>query len=290
MTQVKTLARAFFVLILFLLHSSSQAQKLVPPPVTNELWSKDYEPFRIAGNLYYVGSYDLACYLIKTSDGLILINSGLAESAPMIRSHIEKLGFNFSDIKILLTQQVHFDHVAAMAEIKELTHAKLMVDEKDVQVMEDGGNSDYYFGGKGALYRAAKVDRGLRDNDTIRLGDTKLTMLHHPGHTKGSCSYLLDVKDENRNYKVLIANMPTIIADPAGMPGYPDITKDYAYTLRAMKSLSFDIWVATHASLMDMHTKHKPGDLYNPLAFADREGYDKMIGDIEKDFLKRTRK
>lgn len=275
-------------LLLLIAHSSMQAQKLAPLPMNNKEWSEPGEPFRIAGNLYYVGTYDLGCYLIATPQGHILINTGLAESVEMIEKNMAQLGFKLADIKILLTTQAHFDHVAGMAEIKKRTGAKMMVDAKDAKVLADGGNSDYYMGGKGPLYLPVKADKLLKDHDTISLGGTKLVLLHHPGHTQGSCSYLVNVKDEKKSYTVLIANMPTILPDTklSGMPGYPDINRDFAYTLDAMKKLQFDLWVASHASQFDMHTKRKNGDAYNPEAFADRAGYDKMLAEREADYQK----
>ena len=137
-----------------LLSIAQQGKKL---PV-QESWIKEYKPFRIAGNLYYVGSYDLACYLITTPQGHILINTGVAESATMIRSHVESLGFRFSDIRILLATHAHYDHVGAMAAVKKITGAQMMINEKDAQVMADGGNSDYLFGGKGNLFTPVKPD------------------------------------------------------------------------------------------------------------------------------------
>jgi metallo-beta-lactamase class B len=276
------------VLILFVVQATVHAQKLAPLPMNNKEWSQPTEPFRIAGNLYYVGTYDLGCYLIATPKGHILINTGLAESVPQIKKNIEQLGFKFSDIKILLTTQAHFDHVAGMAEIKKLTGAKMMVDAKDSKVLGDGGNSDYYMGGKGPLYAPVKADKLLHDQDSISLGGTKLVLLHHPGHTQGSCSYLVTVKDEKRSYTVLIANMPTILPDTkmTGMPGYADISKDFAYTLDAMKKLQFDLWVASHASQFNMHEKRKDGAAYNPEAFADRALYDKTLEERTADYKK----
>jgi metallo-beta-lactamase class B len=276
------------VLVLLITYSQIHAQQLAPLPMNDKSWSDSTEPFRIAGNLYYVGTYDLACYLIATPKGHILINTGLAESVPMIKKNIEQLGFKFSDLKILLTTQAHFDHVAGMAEVKKLTKAKMWVDEKDAKALADGGNSDYYMGGKGPMFLPVKADRLLKDRDTISLGGSKLQMLHHPGHTRGSCSYLVTVKDEKRNYTVLIANMPTILSGTkmSGMPGYPDISKDFAYTLDAMKQVQFDLWVASHASQFDLHKKRKKGDMYNPEAFADRAPYDKQLEDRKADYLK----
>jgi metallo-beta-lactamase class B len=278
-----------FIAILSMMSVSSSAQKVNEPKATNPDWSKPYQPFRIAGNLYYVGTYDLACYLLTTTKGNILINTGLASSASQIKNNIEKLGFKFSDIKILLTTQAHYDHVGAMAAIKKQTGAQLMADEGDAGVLADGGNSDYAFGGNGSLFEPVKADRLLHDHDTIQLGDMQLIILHHPGHTKGSCSFLFTVKDEQRSYKVLVANMPTIVTEKkfADVTTYPGIAKDYAYTFNAMKNISFDIWLASHASQFDLQDKHKPGDTYNPAAFIDQQGYDAALNDLQKQYDKK---
>jgi len=282
------LYRSFQNIILAVLLSSitlsATAQKVKEPAITKPEWTQPYQPFRIAGNLYYVGTYDLACYLITTPKGHILINTGTAASLTQIMDNVKTLGFRFSDIKILLNTQAHFDHLGAMAAIKKKTGAKLMADEKDAGVMMDGGNSDYELGGKGSYFEPVQPNRLLHNGDTIRLGGMQLVMLHHPGHTKGSCSFLFTVKDEQRTYKVLIANMPTIITDKAfaKVNRYPGIAGDYAYTLKAMKNISFDIWLASHASQFNLHSKHHPGDAYNPAAFIDQAGYDEAISDLQK--------
>lgn len=264
------------------------AQTVTQPPIQEE-WIRDFEPFRIAGNLYYVGSYDLACYLITTREGNILINTGTKESVPIIRSHVERLGFNFADIKILLTNQAHFDHVGGMAEIKKTTHAKMMVDESDAAVLADGGNSDFVMGGKGLLFEPVKGDRLLHDHDTVRLGGMQIVVLHHPGHTKGSCSFLFDVKDDQRSYRVLIVNLPTLLdaTKLSGMPSYPEVGKDYAYTLKDLPKLQFDCWLCPHASQFGLHEKHQPGDRYRPEVFIDRKGYDSAVADVQKAYLQR---
>ncbi len=261
------------------------AQEVKEPKTTAE-WAAPYQPFRIAGNLYYVGTYDLACYLIATSQGNILINTGLAASAAQIKNNIETLGFQFADTKILLTTQAHYDHMGAMAAIKKLTGAQLMVDEKEADVLATGGSSDYELGRYGTSFKPVEPDRLLQDGDTIRLGNMQLVMLHHPGHTKGSCSFLFTVKDEQQSYRVLIANLPTIVTEKpfAGITTYPGIAADYAYTFKAMKNISFDIWLASHASQFKLHDKHQPGDAYNPAAFKDQHGYDRAISDLQKQY------
>ena len=274
--------------VLLLTASTVAAQKINEPKTTAE-WTAVYQPFRIAGNLYYVGTYDLACYLITTSEGNILINTGLAASMTQIKSNIETLGFKFSDTKILLTTQAHYDHMGAMAAIKKETGAQLMIDEKDADVIVTGGSSDYELGIYGTSFEPVKADRLLHNNDTVKLGDMQLVLLHHPGHTKGSCSFLFTVKDERRSWKVLIANMPTIVTEKtfSDISSYPEIAKDYAGTFKAMKNISFDIWLASHASQFKMHTKQKPGSAYNPAAFMDQSGYDSALSDLQKEYDKK---
>jgi metallo-beta-lactamase class B len=264
------------------------AQEIKEPKTTAE-WTATYQPFRIAGNLYYVGTYDLACYLITTTEGNILINTGLAASLTQIKNNIETLGFKFSDTKILLTTQAHYDHMGAMAAIKKETGAQLMIDEKDADVIVTGGSSDYELGKYGTSFEPLKPDRLLYNNDTVKLGDMQLVLLHHPGHTKGSCSFLFTVKDDQRSWKVLIANMPTIVTDKqfTDISSYPEIANDYAGTFKAMKNISFDIWLASHASQFNLHTKHKPGDAYDPAAFIDRAGYDAALSDLQKQYDKK---
>jgi metallo-beta-lactamase class B len=283
---------AAIVIILCLLPRQGITQKLIPPPFVLKEWKMPYQPFRIAGNLYYVGTYDLACYLITTPAGNILINTGLAESVGAIKSNIESLGFKFSDTKILLATHAHFDHVAGMADIKEMTGARMMINEKDAQALADGGNSDFIFGGKGSTFKPVKADRLLTNNDTVRLGNMEIVILNHPGHTQGANSFLLEVRDEHKTYRVLIANMPTMQdqTNLAGMDGYPDIAKDYAYTFDSLKKLKFDIWLSSHAAQFQLHQKHKTGDAYRPGAFIDQPGYDETLANLEKLYLRRLNK
>ncbi len=285
-----TAKKVLHIMVLAFASFGAVAQVVKEPAETPKEWSRHYKPFRIAGNLYFVGTYDLCSYLITTPGGHILINTGLANSAEMIQANVEELGFRFSDIKILLNSQAHFDHLGAMAAIKEATGAKLMVNENDAIVVGDGGFSDYLYGGMVSKFRPVQVDRILRKQDTIKLGGMKVIALHHPGHTKGSTSFLFDVRDEKRTYKVLIANMPSVLPEASfpSMPTYHDIGKDYAYTFASLPRLKFDIWLAAHASQCGLHKKHKEGDAYNPWVFMDRPGYDSIVSDLQADYLERV--
>ncbi len=283
-----TISLALFLVSSFLV----KAQKVSEPQNTPADWSKPYPPFKIVGNLYYVGSYDLACYLITTTQGNLLINTGLASSASLIKANIETLGFKFSDTKILLITQAHFDHAGAMATIKKLTGARMLVNGKDADVMETGGSSDYALGGRGSTYEPVSADSLLKDGDIIRLGSMQITMLHHPGHTKGSSSFLFSINDSRKVYRVLIANMPTIVTEKSfdAVTEYPDIARDYKYTLNAMKKVSFDIWLSSHASQFKLHDKHRPGQQYNPPVFVDRKGYDAVLKDLQNELSKKIKK
>jgi metallo-beta-lactamase class B len=289
MTRQLTGISAFILLNLFCFPVFSQGVK--EPTNTPKEWSASYPPFRIAGDVYYVGTYDLACYLVTTPQGNILINTGLSASADQIKKSVEQLGFKFSDIKILLTTQAHYDHVGAMAKLKKMTGAKVMVDQRDASVLEDGGKSDYALGAEESTFEPLQADSLLNDGDLISLGGVSLKLLHHPGHTKGSCSFILDTKDNKRSYKVLIANMPSIVTDSkfSDVSAYPEIEKDYAYTFKSMKGLSFDIWLSSHASQFKLHEKYQPNGPYNPAAFKDKKGYDKVLQELESAYLKKAK-
>ena len=290
-TLKKTLPYVYLTIGLSMICLFSAAQKTPSPASDHPDWVKPYEPFRIVGNLYYVGTYDLACYLITTPEGHILINTGIAESVTSIHTSMEKLGFNFSDIKILLATHAHNDHVGALAGIKKLTGAKVLMNENDAPVLSDGGIIDYLMGCNGFLFDPVKPDGLLHDNDTVNMGGMKVVALHHPGHTKGATSFLFDIKDNNRSYRVLIANMPTILEGVKlpSMPTYPTIGKDLAYTLDALKKLQFDIFLSSHASQFGLHKKRKEGDAYNPEIFIDRAGYDSAVDSYKKTYLEKLK-
>lgn len=281
--------KKLILLLAFALTGQVNAQIVHEPKDHLKEWSQSYEPFRIAGNLYYVGTYDLACYLIVTNKGNILINTGLADSLPIIKNNIKKLGFKYQDTKILLLTQAHFDHLGAMADVKKETGATLFVDGADADALKTGGKSDYEMGKYGVTFKPVNPDVILKDRDIVTLGSTKLMMLHHPGHTKGSCSYIFETSDNQRKYKILIANMPTIIIDKkfSEVSAYPAIAKDYEYTFNAMKKLDFDIWAASHASQFGLHEKHNPKDPYNPGAFMNKKDYFEELYALEKDYLEK---
>lgn len=254
----------------------------------NADWTRPYPPFRMIGNVYWVGSYDLSTYLITTSAGHILVNTGVGDTAQQIKASVEKLGFKLSDVKILTSTHGHFDHVAGIAELKKMTGAQVVVSDRDRPLLETGGKADFRFGSTpSAMFPPVTVDRTFKDNEMIELGGLTLTAHLHAGHTKGATSFTFDVRENGKTYRVIIANMGSINpgVTVTGMPGYPDIGKDYANTFMRQKELKIDVWLASHASQFRMHEKYKPGDQYNPDRFVDPTGYLNAVRRLENSFL-----
>lgn len=253
----------------------------------NPEWTRPFPAHRIVGNVYYVGTYDLACYLITTPQGNILINTGLEGSAPLIQASVESLGFKLKDTKILLATHAHYDHTAAMAELKRLTGAKFLASAADVPTFEDGGKSDYLFTDPKFRFAPVNVDGRLKDGQKISLGGTELTVYSHPGHTRGSVSYGLTITENGRNYHVLIANMGSINPGTKliGNKKYPQIADDYARTFREQKKLECDVFLSSHASQYSLHDKWKPGQAYSPDTFVDPEGYKAAVARAETNYL-----
>jgi metallo-beta-lactamase class B len=250
-------------------------------------WTKPFPPFRIAGNLYYVGSEELASYLIVTPQGDILINSSTEVNVPLIEKSVEQLGFRFSDIKILLISHAHFDHCAGSAKVKQLTGAKYFVMDADVPVVESGGKADFQYGADPAMrFPATHVDRVLHDGDTVRLGDAVLTANLTAGHTRGTTTWTMDETEGGRTLHAVIVGSPNV--NPGyklvGNKAYPQIADDYYHGFQVLKSLPCDLFLGAHGSYYGLkekyeHWLHGDGD-----AFIDPEGYKNYVADREQTF------
>jgi len=256
-------------------------------------WTTRHAPFRIVGNVYYVGSKDLASYLITTSQGDILINSNLASSVPLIRKNIEALGFHFKDVKILLISHAHWDHAAGSAEVKRLTGARYMVMDADVPVVESGGKSDFQYGSDaGSHFPPTKVDRVLHDGDEVKLGGVVLVAHKTPGHTKGCTTWTMKVREDAKTYNVVIVGSPNVNTGYklVGNADYPTIAQDYELTFQTLKSLPCDVFLGAHGAYFGMEAKFarmKPGGV-NP--FVDPEGYKSYVSEREQTFQKELAK
>lgn len=253
-------------------------------------WTQPFPPHRIAGNLYYVGSKDLASYLITTPEGHILINSSLEESVPLIRESVEKLGFKFTDIRLLLISHAHSDHCAGSAEILKLTGARHFVLEQDAGAVESGGarkKASRIDKGDYLQFPPAKVDRRLKDGEEVKLGDAVLVARLTPGHTPGCTTWTMQVTENGKVLNAVIIGSPNV--NPGyvlvGKETYPGIAADYEKTFRVLKALPVDLFLGAHGSYYNMPEKHARlgKDAVNP--FIDPAGYHAYVTDREKAFL-----
>lgn len=260
---------------------------------TNDEWTRPTAPVHLIGNIYWVGTYDLSTYLITTPQGHILINTGLASTVPEIKKAVEQLGFKMTDVKILTATHGHYDHAAGMAELKRMTGARLVVNERDKDLFETGGKADFRFGNDpGAMFEPVKVDGTFKDGETLTLGGTTLVAHLNAGHTKGATSFTTTVTENGKTYRVGIMNMGSINpgVKMSGMPGYATIGQDYAKTFLAQKDTQLDVFLASHASQFKLHEKVKAAAAYSPDRFVDPKGYLAEVQRLEKLYLDQVAK
>jgi len=271
----------FLSLLLTLVFAGSAFAQATPD------WTNPFPPYRIIGNVYYVGSQGLASYLITTKEGHILINSSLESSVPLIRESIEKLGFKFGDVKILLISHAHWDHCAGSASIKELTGAKYMVMDADVPEIEAGGKGNFQYGDSPtSRYQPTKVDRVLHDGEVVKLGDAVLTAHLTPGHTKGTTTWTMKAKEGDRTYNVVIIGSPNVNAGYKLVNNalYPQIASDYERMFRILKSLPCDVFLGAHGNYYGMEAKYARMKEHAANPFIDPEGYKSYVAEREQTF------
>jgi len=244
----------------------------------NPDWHRDLPAFKIAGNLYYVGTADLAVYLINTPQGNIVINSDFPEDVPLIRKNIERLGFKYSDTKIILASHAHGDHDAAVGIIKKDTGARLMIMDADVAETETTRPGR----------PGAKVDRVLHDGDAVELGGSKLTAHLTPGHTKGCTTWTMQVDEGGKKLNAVIIGSPNVNAGTilVGNKNYPQIADDYVKTFRVLKSLPVDLFLGAHGAYFGMLAKVEKMKAGGPNPFIDPAGCKAYVAEREATFLK----
>jgi len=244
----------------------------------NPEWHRAVPAFKIAGNLYYVGTADLAVYLVRTPQGNILINSNFEQDVPLIRSSIESLGFHYKDTKIVLISHAHGDHDAATGLIKKETNAKLMVMDADVAEEESTAQGR----------PGAHVDRVLHDGDTVELGDAKLTARLTPGHTKGCTTWTMQVREGGRTLNAVVIGSPNV--NPGyilvGNQKYPQIAQDYVKTFAVLKSLPCDLFLGAHGAYFGLKAKYEKMKAGAANPFIDPDGYKEYVAEREATFQK----
>jgi metallo-beta-lactamase class B len=258
-----------------------------PLLAANPEWTRPFPPFRIAGNLYYVGSEDLAAFLIATPQGNILINANLASSPSQIQESIRKLGFRLRDTKILLISHAHFDHAAGSPQILKETGAKYEVMDADVPVIESGGRNDFALGGdKRYWFAPAHVDRILHDGDTVALGGTVLTAHKTAGHTKGTTTWTMDVNEAGKTLHVVIVGSPNVLDSYklVGNKKYPQIADDFRRQFVVLKAMPCDIFLGAHGVYFGLKEKYARRQQGDRNAFVDPAGYRRFIDEKEQVF------
>ena len=248
-------------------------------------WEEPADPVRIVGSIYFVGTRGLGAFLISTSEGHILMNTGMPSSGPMIVDSIRKLGFKPEDIKLMINGHAHIDHAGAFAFFKQQFSAQLAVMKDDVVAMESGDTNDFKYAND-FVYPSVKVDRVLRDGDQIKMGDILLTAYHTPGHTRGSTTWVTNLVVDGKAYVV-------VFPDGAGFnpgyrlvknPSYPGIEDDYRRTHHVLEMLKLDIWLAQHNEYFDLEGKRKRAETEGVTAWIDPEGYRRFIAGKKRAF------
>jgi len=274
----RVLALAVALIVPAVAHSqASQLSRTMNQPVA---------PFRIIGNIYYVGASDIASYLIVTPAGNILLDGGFVETAPQIEANIQTLGFKLSDVKILLNSHEHLDHAGGLAELKRLTHAHLVAMAEEVPTLESGD-----------AFPAVTPDRIIHDGDTVTLGGVTMTAHLTPGHTRGCTTWTMVTNDDGKPYNVVFVGSASVLSnykliDRPGSPAtYPGIEADYEKTFRVLKSLPCDVFLGAHGSFYSLVQKREALSKNPPQnPFIDPAGYQAYITRAESAFQAELRR
>ena len=264
--------------------TSPPGQGNAPPPNMAQMiasMKEAFPPYHIIGNINYVGSKGLACYLITTRAGAILLDTGYPDMASQIEGNIQKLGYKLSDVKIVIDSHAHIDHAGGVAELKNATGAQVMSLAEDAVYLESGGHNDVIFGDRNP-FPAVKVDRILHDGEGVTLGGVTLTPHLTPGHTPGNTTWTMVTEDKGKKYNVVFFGIVTVMpnAKLSGNPAYPTMGADYARTMKVLPTLACDVFLASNGSFYNMEQKHDalmkgadPNPFIDPAgckAFVDR--------------------
>jgi len=276
------------VLAVWSLHFSFSAYTYAQSP--NEKyrtnWSKPAEPLHIIGNIYYVGATGISSYIISTSKGLILLDSGTLPMLPIIKGNIEKLGFSITDVKYIISSHAHWDHVEGHAQMKRLTGADIVALGEDAAAIASGIDSSAL---KGEGWEPVKVDHIIEDGDTLSLGDVTLTAHLTPGHTKGCTTWTTTItENHNKSYKIVFVGGTSINSGVKLLNNerHPQIAEDYSKTIKLLKSLNPDVFLAQHPSMYTMKEKRallSKGVDKNP--FLNRDEYKSFLQSTEAKYL-----
>ena len=252
--------------------------------------NKPVPPFRIAGNLYYVGAIEIGSYLITTSQGHFLLDGGFVETAPQIEHNIEQLGFKLRDVTILLNSHAHFDHAGGFAELKKLTGAKFLASEGDAEPLRHGGHGDFRFGDTLA-FPPIVPDRIIHDGEPIQIGEQVMTAHLTPGHTKGNTTWTTKIRDGNKTYDVVfVGSQSALDYKFVGEESYPGIRADFEKSFATLNRLPCDIFLGSHGTFFHLIEKHERLLRGDANAFVDPDGYKSYLRESETEFRDKVAK
>ena len=249
-----------------------------------EAWNQPFKPFKIIGNIHYVGTNNLACYLITSPAGHILLDTAMAESSPLVRANIEALGYRLKDVRIILASHAHFDHVAGHAAMQAATGARVFATAADAATLESGGTQGFH---PLNPYQPVKVNKIIKDGAIVRLGKLALTAHLTPGHTEGNTTWTMTVEEKGKKYNVVFVGSMSI------NPGvklvnnvtWPQVAEAYARSFQLLKTLPCEVFLGPHAPFFNMEAKverMKAGATENP--FIDAAGLRNYIATYEKSY------
>lgn len=242
-------------------------------------WNDPFPPHQVMDNLYYVGTSQLASFLLTTPEGHILLNSNYEASVPVIKAGVEALGFKFEDIKILISGHAHPDHIEGDALVKEMTGAEVVVGRLEVPDVQAF---------KHPQGKTLPIDRIIDAGDTVSLGGTTLTAHVLPGHTKGCVAWTLQLEEAGRSYDTLIeCSLNGQFLQYVDNADYPGIAEDMRNTYKTARELPAEVWVSSHGVFYGLDAKYaklqerKAGD---PNPFFDPDGYQAHVVEFEGTF------
>ena len=256
--NLAALAAMMLAAILLAGPSMAAQEVTIPPRADNE--NVKHEPFRMIGNIYWVGHSQVGSFLIKTSQGLILMDSTSSDESDWTRENIEKLGFTMKDIKIMLNSHPHAEHMGGFAKFKEVTGAKLIASKLTADEMAVGGRTDFREDGS-EQYTPVKSDQVIADGEKVTLGDVALTAHLTPGHTKGCTTWTTTVQEDGKTYNVVFfCGMATAGIDRAPLlnnPKYPNIVEDYQHSFQLLRALPCDVFLYARATTIHLQEKEE---------------------------------
>jgi metallo-beta-lactamase class B len=251
-------------------------------------WTERVKPYRVVGNVYYVGTLDLSSFLITSAEGHVLIDTGVQESADAVLDNIKTLGFNVKDVRVILTTQAHYDHVGAHARLQKESGARVLVAGGDAPIVAGGGEGDYLFGPE-FHYPPTAVDATIRDGEVVKVGPIALTAHLTPGHTKGTTTWTMTVKDSGgQDRQVVFLGSTTVNPGTKLVKNekYPSIEADYKHAFEVEKALPCEVFLAAHASVFNGPEKSAAAAAgKGDAVFVDPSGCRAAIERSEKAFL-----